>query len=141
MVSDMSVSAPATLAPIVRDHFSTPFFEATAQGRLLLRYSPSSGEWSEPAARVCALTQADDLEWREAAGTGRLVSWTVKTSRPKGDQPGIATVIGVVELDEGPWLTLQLPEVELDALQIDLPVRIGFVQPEGSEHLPVAHLA
>jgi uncharacterized protein len=32
------------LAPVVRDDFSAPFFDASAEGRLLLRYSPSSGE-------------------------------------------------------------------------------------------------
>lgn len=139
-MSTVTVSAPATLAPVVRDDFSTPFFEATAEGRLMLRYSPSSGEWSDPAARFCAVTQAADLEWREAAGTGHLVSWTVKPGRPKDDQPPVPTVIGVVELDEGPWLSLQVPEVDPESLAVGAPVRVGFVQPEGSEHLPVAHL-
>jgi uncharacterized protein len=130
-----------SLAPVVRDDFSAPFFDATAEGRLLLRWSPSSGEWSDPAARFCSVTQADDLEWREASGRGHLVSWTVKPGRPKDDEPAPETVIGIVETAEGPWLTLLLPDVDQSRLAVEAPVRVGFVQPEGSEWLPVGRLS
>lgn len=129
-----------SLAPVVRDDFSAPFFEASAEGRLVLRYSPSSGEWSEPAARFCSLTQADDLEWREASGRGTLVSWTIKPGRPVDDQPAVDTVIGIVETEEGPWLTLLLPDADVSLLRVGAPVVVRFVQPEGSEHLPVGEL-
>ncbi|WP_408898205.1 Zn-ribbon domain-containing OB-fold protein [Nocardioides sp. R1-1] len=129
-----------SLAPVVRDDHSAPFFDASAEGRLLLRYSPSSGEWSEPAALVCSVTQADDLEWREASGRGSLVSWTVKPGRPRDDEPGVDTVIGIVETDEGPWLTLLLPDAERSGLRLGAAVVVGFVQPEGSEFLPVGRL-
>jgi uncharacterized OB-fold protein len=129
-----------SLAPVVRDADSAPFFEASSEGRLLLRYSPSSGEWSEPAARFCSLTQADDLEWREASGRGALVSWTVKPGRPVEGRPGVDTVIGIVETEEGPWLTLVLPDADVSLLRVGAPVEVAFVQPEGSEHLPVGVL-
>lgn len=129
------------LAPVVRDDFSAPFFEATAQGRLLLRYSPSSGEWSEPAARFCSVTQADDLEWREASGSGTLVSWTIKPGRTRDGATTPDVVIGIVETDEGPWLSLWLPDADQARLAVGAGVRVGFVQPEGSEHLPVGYLA
>jgi len=130
-----------SLAPVVRDDFSAPFFDATAEGRLLLRWSPSSGEWSDPAARFCSVTQADDLEWREASGRGHLVSWTVKPGRPKDGEPAPETVIGIVETAEGPWLTLLLPDVDRSRLAVGATVRVGFVQPEGSEWLPVGRLS
>lgn len=132
---------PHSLKPVVRDDHSAPFFEAAAEGRLLLRFSPSSGEWSEPAARFCSVSQADDLEWREASGAGSLVSWTVKPGRATEDRPAVPTVIGIVELEEGPWLPLQLPDVDPADLSVGRGVRVEWVQPEGSEHLPVAVLA
>ncbi len=120
------------MIPVERDPHSAPFFDAAAEGALLLRYSPSSGEWSEPAARVCSVTQATDLEWRESTGTGGLVTWTIKPGR--GSTPD--TVVGIVELAEGPWLTvpLDIPPAEL---REGLPIRITFVRPEHSEPLPV----
>jgi uncharacterized OB-fold protein len=129
------------LTPVVRDDYSAPFFDATARGELLLRYSPSSGEWSEPAAMVCSATQAQDLEWRASSGRGELVSWTVKPGRARDDQPAVDTVIGIVELTEGPWLTLQLIDLPPSDLRVGLPVRVDFVQPEGGEHLPVGRAA
>ncbi|GGO75089.1 Zn-ribbon domain-containing OB-fold protein [Nocardioides deserti] len=132
---------PHSLKAVVRDGHSTTFFEAAAEGRLLLRFSPSSGEWSEPAARVCSVTQAADLEWREASGVGSLVSWTVKPGRATEDRPAVPTVVGLVELEEGPWLPLQLPDVDPADLAVGRAVRVEWVQPEGSEHLPVAVLA
>ncbi|WP_181311737.1 Zn-ribbon domain-containing OB-fold protein [Nocardioides campestrisoli] len=132
---------PHSLKAVVREAHSTPFFEAAAEGRLLLRFSPSSGEWSEPAARVCSVTQADDLEWREASGAGSVVSWTVKPGRATDERPAVPTVVGIVELEEGPWLPLQLPDVDPTDLAVGRAVRVQWVQPEGSEHLPVAVLA
>jgi uncharacterized protein len=128
------------LNPVVRDDFSAPFFDAAARGQLLLRWSPSSGEWSEPAALLCSVTQADDLEWREASGGGALVTWTVKPGRARDDQPAVDTVIGIVELAEGPWLSVQLPGAERTQLRAGAPVRIEFVQPEGGEHMPVGRV-
>lgn len=128
------------LAPVVRDDFSAAFFDGTAEGRLLLRYSPSSGEWSEPAARFCSVTQADDLEWRESAGGGQLVSWTIKPGRSRDGETTPDVVIGIVELVEGPWLSLWLPEVDQARLAIGAPIEVAFVQPEGSEHLPVGRV-
>jgi uncharacterized OB-fold protein len=129
-----------SLAPVVRDDFSAPFFEASAEGRLLLRFSPSSGAWSEPSAMVCSVSQAADLEWREASGRGHLVSWTIKPGRPRDDQPAPDTVIGIVETEEGPWLTLLLPDADVAALAVGAAVEVRFVRPEGSEHLPVGRL-
>jgi len=128
------------LAAVVRDEFSAPFFDAGAEGRLLLRYSPSSGDWSEPAALVCSATQAEDLEWREASGRGRLVTWTTKPGRSRDGEVIPDTTIGIVETDEGPWLTLLLPDADPRSLRVGAPTVVEFVQPEGSEHLPVARL-
>ncbi|HEY8532642.1 MAG TPA: OB-fold domain-containing protein [Micromonospora sp.] len=129
------------LSPVVRDDFSAPFFDAAAEGRLLLRWSPSSGEWSEPTALVCSVTQAADLEWREASGRGSLVSWTIKPGRERDGVRTPDTVIAIVELEEGPWLTLQVVNADdRSRLAVGAPVRVEFVQPDGSEYLPVARL-
>lgn len=129
------------LASVVRDDFSAPFFDAAARGILLLRHSPSSGEWSEPSAVLCAVTQADDLEWREAAGTGAIVSWTVKPGRSRDGETAPDVVLALVETTEGPWLSLWLPDADQARLAVGAPVRIDFVQPNAeSEHLPVASL-
>ncbi|GAA3742283.1 hypothetical protein GCM10022205_31260 [Spinactinospora alkalitolerans] len=129
------------LTPVVRDDHSAPFFDAAAQGRLLLRYSPGSGAWSEPAALVCSATGAADLQWRQAKGEGELVSWTVVPGRAKDGEPAADAVVGVVEMAEGPWLTLRLVDADGSELRAGLPVRVDFVRPEGGEAVPVGLLA
>ncbi|MFV0459260.1 MAG: Zn-ribbon domain-containing OB-fold protein [Actinomycetales bacterium] len=126
------------LKPVIRDDFSAEFFDAAAQGSLLLRWSPSSGLWSEPAAVVCAHTQAADLEWKPASGRGHIVSWTAKANRSDPENP---TVIAMVETDEGPWLPLWMPDLAPADVRPLARVRIDFVQPtDTSEFLPVARL-
>lgn len=129
-----------SLTPVVRDDYSAPFFDGAARGELMLRYSPSSGEWSEPAALVCSATRADDLQWRPAQGRGTLVSWTVIPGRARDGQPAVATVVGIVEMVEGPWLTLRLDRADGARLRAGLPVRVDFVRPEGGEAMPVGKL-
>lgn len=130
-----------TLIPVVRDESSAPFFDAAAEGRLMLRYSPHSGEWSEPGALVCSVTQAADLEWRAAEGTGALVTWTIKPGRRREDgdrSPDQA--IGIVELAEGPWLTLRLVDAVGPELRAGMAVRVDFHRPEGGEAMPVGRI-
>lgn len=134
-----------SLAPVVRDAASAEFFDAAANGRLLLKFSPRSGEWSDPAARFCSVSQADDLEWREASGLGRVATWTIKPGRAREDAPAVPTVLVMMETEEGPWLPLQVPALQYpgadhSALVTGARLRVNFVQPEGSEWLPVAEL-
>ncbi len=130
-----------TLTPVVRDEYSAPFFDAAAEGRLMLRYSPGSGAWSEPAALLCSVTQADDLEWREACGAGELVTWTIKPGRRRTDEERSPDqVIGIVELAEGPWLTLRLVDATGPELRAGMPVRVDFAHPEGGEPIPVGRI-
>lgn len=131
------------LATVIRDEYSAPFFEAAAEGRLLLRYSPSSDEWSDPDSRICSVSQADDLEWRESSRIGHLVSWTIKPGRTREEVTTPDVVLGIVEMSEGPWLSLWLPEVDQAQLAVGRAVHISFVHPaEGveGESLPVAQL-
>lgn len=131
------------LATVVRDEYSAPFFEAAAEDRLLLRYSPSSGEWSDPDSRICSVSQADDLEWRESSRTGHLVSWTVKPGRTREGVTTPDVVLGIVEMGEGPWLSLWFPEVDQGQLAVGRTVHIAFMHPaEGveGESLPVGQL-
>ncbi len=135
------MGAEMSMTPVVRDEYSAPFFDGAERGELMLRYSPSSGCWSAPEARVCATSRAADLEWRVASGEGELVSWTVIPGRPRDGRPTTDTVVGIVETAEGPWLTLRIVNADEAAPAVGAPVRVEFVRPEGGESVPVARLA
>jgi uncharacterized OB-fold protein len=105
----------------------------------MLRRAVASGEIVAPSAEQDSAGDTD-LEWVEASGLGRVVSWAfVPQRRTSSDTPPVLT-IGVVELDEGPWWWTQLVGVERDAVAEGLRVRAVFTKSgpaETDEYVPV----
>jgi uncharacterized OB-fold protein len=144
-VSDTSGAAP--FPPVERDAASAGFFDAAARGDLLLRRAPD-GEVFGPQDDVDARFGAADLAPLVASGDATLVSWAVVHQAPLPWLAGaVPYVCAVVELAEGPWLTVRLVDVDVDAaaepgvLAAGQPLRVRFV-PSGpadgpGETLPV----
>jgi len=119
-------------APAIRDERSAPFFDALAEGRLLLKRCSLHRHVSGPEVMFCAHCGSAELEWVDAQGVGEVVSWTAIHSRP--DEQGrttVARVVGVVELQEGPWLIAPLLVDDPAALSIGDPVTLQPLQAEG----------
>jgi uncharacterized OB-fold protein len=93
----------------IRDERSAEFFDALADGRLLIRRCVPHGHPSSPDVMFCAECGNPGLEWVQAQGDGKVVSWTAIHGRP--DETGATMVnvfVGLVELIEGPWLLARL---------------------------------
>lgn len=113
---------------------SQPYWDALRQHRLVLQYSPSTNQWVYYPRNLAPGTLADDLEWREVAGTGVVYTFTV-ADRPtapawQGTSPQL---IAVVELDEGPKVTTELVGVAPEAIRIGMRVRAVFDDVAGSD--------
>ncbi len=125
--------------PAARDDASAPFFDGTARGELLVRACPACGHLRPPfIARglltgVCNQCGHDDLGWRATAGAGTLVSWTTAHRRDPSEP---LTVLGIVELDEGPWIFARLVDVPHPP-EIGAPLEVAFVRPADGESIPV----
>ena len=89
------------IQPVVRDTATAAFFDGTARGVFLLRRAVGSGEILAPSAEQDSAGDTD-LEWVEASGLGRVVSWAFVPQRGTGSDTPLVLTIGVVELDEGP---------------------------------------
>ena len=129
-----------TVGAIRRDGFSTPFFEGTAGGELPIRACRSCGHRSLPLTRQCPACRSTDLGWQPASGRGRVVSWAVVHGRAGADGVPQRTVIGIIELDEGPWFNAQLA-VDPDDVAVGSAVQVRFETPDGGEAVPVFELA
>ena len=131
-------------AGIVRDEASAPFFDAAAEGRLLIRRCAACGHWIAPYQRMgttldrCPACTSDRVEWAEASGRGTLVTWTVvhQAGRRDPDAEHDPHPVGVVELEEGPWLTARLDADGTD-LSAGMDLHVTFVRPGGGEPVPV----
>jgi uncharacterized protein len=129
---------PSTLPPVARDEASAHFFDATAEGRLLLRSCGDCQHIRGPEVPLCTECQSENFDWIDAAGTGHLESWVVIHSRANAD--GVVPeprIIATVELTEGPWMIGALIDSDPDKITGSLPVVVAFERPPESESIPV----
>ncbi|MCW2541463.1 MAG: DNA-binding protein [Frankiales bacterium] len=122
---------------VLRDAQSADFFDATAAGRLLVKRCQNCGHVSQASTEMCPQCASVDLTFADSAGEGVIVACGVVNGRSKDGTPPSRTVVGIVELDEGPWIYTQFVDIDPDAAKIGLRVRVAFEQPEGGEAIPV----
>lgn len=111
-MNDAAPTLPATTLPATdlhgvarRDDTTGPFFDALATGALLLHRCARCGHWARPDATTCSACHGGDLGWEPVSGRGAVVSRIVDHSRVR---EGVPIPLGLVELDEGPWLHVRL---------------------------------
>jgi uncharacterized OB-fold protein len=119
------------VADVVRDDDSEEFFDGAARGELMIKRCDACGHSLRPDAIACSKCHASTLSWARASGRGSIVSWIVVHGN-EHDQP----IVGLVELDEGPWLHARLLDVDGDRLSVGDSVAVDF-EPAGAEHVPV----
>lgn len=120
----MSDDLPAPAPPVNPE--TEPFWEATAEGRLLLKRCSDCGKaFHYPRAR-CPACDSPDTEWFEASGRGSVYSYTV--TRQTGGEYADATpyVLAYVELDEGPRIMTNVVDCDVDEVSIGQDVRVVF---------------
>lgn len=108
-------------------HISQPFWDALREHKVRIQYSPSTSQWVFYPRSLAPRTLADDLEWREIAGTGTVYAFTIgrrPTAPPWED--ALPQLLAIVELDEGPRLTTELVNVPPEAIKVGMRVRPHF---------------
>ena len=126
------MTTPDRLAPATRDARSASFFGALGDGVLLLRRCAPHGHLSAPEAGFCAECGSCDLTWVPARGAGHVVTWTAIHTRP--DETGATTagvIVGLVELEEGPWLRARLIAADPATVRSGAAVTLEIVATEG----------
>jgi uncharacterized OB-fold protein len=121
----------------VKTPTSAPFWDALAQHRIVIQYSPSSQAYVfYPRVRAPG-TLADDLEWREISGMGTLYSYTV-ARRPVSPHfaDAVPQLLAIVEWDEGPRFSTEmvLPADRADPADLRVGMRVRPVFFDYPEH-------
>ena len=117
------------MVDVLRDDDSIEFFDGTARGELMIKRCDSCGQFQRPDAIACSKGHAITLSWTESSGRGWLVSWIVVHGEP-------SSVVGLVELDEGPWLHGRLVDVDTRTLSVGDAFTVDFEQ-AGEEKIPI----
>ena len=110
---------------------TTPYWTAATQGKLLIKYCTACREYHFYPRGLCPFCFSDKTEWREAAGTGTIYSFSVTR---RGDVP---YAIAYVTLDEGPTMMTNIVDCDLDAIRIGQKVRLVMKPSEGGQAIPM----
>ena len=108
------------------------FFDAAAQGKLLVKYCAACGEYHHYPRAICPHCFSDRTEWREAKGTGTIHTWSVL-------RRGVPVPYGLayVTLEEGVSMITNIVDCDLDVIRIGHKVRVVFKPTEGGPPVPM----
>ena len=125
MPVDESASAAKPLPPVTAD--TAPFWEACAEGRLLLQRCGDCACWQFYPRRLCAACGGRALQWREASGRGQVKSWTIiRRAVSLAFEADAPYVVALVALAEGPTLMANIVGCNPESVAIGQPVRVTF---------------
>ncbi len=125
MISEQVLPAPE---PFVTPEIK-PFWDATAEGRLLLPRCQDCQAviwYPRPFCPECAST---NIDWFQASGRGSVYSYTINR-RGQADLPEYRNagvyVLAYVELEEGPRVLTNIVDCDPDSVRIGQSVEVVF---------------
>ncbi|MEO5901731.1 MAG: OB-fold domain-containing protein [Ilumatobacteraceae bacterium] len=129
----------STAFHIERDEASAAYFDGARAGQLLIRSCAACGRLFPPQQRRCP--DGTELAWFPVDGAATLITWAVDRAAPASpallNATGDGSVIGIVELAEGPWLNTALPGVDATMLAPGMAMQVSFLQLGDGEPVPV----
>jgi uncharacterized OB-fold protein len=108
-----------------------PFWDAAAQGRLLIGKCKACGKPHYYPRALCPFCGSDATEWVPAGGGGSVYSYSVMRRVP------VPYALAYVTLDEGVTMMTNIVDCDLDAIRIGQRVRVVFKPTEGGPPVPM----
>ncbi|MER7108447.1 Zn-ribbon domain-containing OB-fold protein [Streptomyces sp. NPDC000229] len=121
------------------DPFTRPYWDAAAEGRLLIRRCGACGRAHHYPREFCPHCWEDDVTWERASGRATLYTWSVVH---RNDLPpfGARTpyTAAVVDLAEGPRMMTEVVECAEAELRIGMPLTVAFrTEGEGADRITI----
>ena len=116
--------ADSKAAPVA-DLALQSYWEAAAQGRLLLKHCRACKRNHYYPRPICPHCASSDSDWLEAKGEGTVYSWSVER---RANPP---YSIAYVTLPEGVTLLTAIVDCDLDKLSVGQKVTLAFEQRDG----------
>jgi len=108
-----------------------PFWDAAAQGRLLVKKCVTCGQMHFYPRAICPFCFSDKTEWVTASGRGTVYSYSVMRRVP------VPYALAYVTLEEGVSMMTNIVDGDLDAIRIGQPVTVAFKPSEGGPPVPM----
>ncbi|TQK45260.1 hypothetical protein FBY35_6816 [Streptomyces sp. SLBN-118] len=109
------------------DDFTRPFWDAAAEGRLLIRRCRACAKAHHYPREFCPYCWGEDVEWERASGRATLYTWSVVHRNdlpPFGER--VPYTAAVVDLAEGPRMMTEIVECPQAELRIGMELEVTF---------------
>lgn len=119
-------AVPAFDVPEV-DAFTRPYWDAAAEGRLLIRHCAACDRAHHHPREFCPLCWSEDVSWRTASGRATLYTWSTvhrNDLSPFGSR--VPYVAAVVDLAEGPRMMTEVVGCAQAELLIGMDLEVAF---------------
>ncbi|MGW6011329.1 Zn-ribbon domain-containing OB-fold protein [Streptomyces sp. NPDC055210] len=109
------------------DAFTRPYWDAAADGRLLLRRCGACGRAHHYPREFCPHCWSEAVTWERATGRATLYTWSVVH---RNDLPPFGSrtpyVAAVVDLEEGPRMMTEVVECAEGDLRVGMALEVAF---------------
>lgn len=109
------------------DAFTRPYWDAAADGHLLIRRCGSCGRAHHYPREFCPHCWSEECDWERAGGHATLYTWSVVH---RNDLPPFGSrvpyVAAVVDLAEGPRMMTEVVDCEESELRIGMALEVAF---------------
>ena len=75
-----------------------------------------------PEKKKCPKCENNELEDYKFKGTGQIYSYSIIHNAPTGMENHVPYAVAIIKLDEGPKITAQLVDVDLEKIEIGMKV-------------------
>ncbi len=137
----MSEAPTPRPAPVVTE-LGRPFWDACAEGRLVVQRCSACDRLRHYPQERCPDCHADAFDWAELSGRGAIYSYTVthRAFHPAWADR-VPYVVATIELDEGVRMVSELLDVPASGPAIGQRVEVVFEPLEGFGALPLFRVA
>lgn len=126
----MTTTANAATPDI--DAFTRPYWDAAAQGQLLLRRCAACERAHHYPREFCPYCWSEKVGWERASGRAVLYTWSVVH---RNDLPPFGArvpyVAAVVDLAEGPRMMTEIVDCGESELRVGMDLEVTFREGEG----------
>jgi len=115
---------PAPVPPVNPD--TKPFWDATAQGRLLVKQCDDCQSLIWYPRAICPECSSLRTSWLQVSGRGTVYSYTVNYRGDGAYRGSGPYVLAYVELDEGPRMMTNVVDAGETGVAVGMPVEVVF---------------
>lgn len=130
------MASPGKPLPAINDD-NRRFFEYTHIHELRMQKCADCGHIRYPPGFICPRCHSLNSEWTKMSGRGIVYSFAIyRTCFHPAFEKKVPYVVAIIQLAEGPRLESNITGCKIEAIRIDMPVRVYFEDVNETISLP-----